>query len=108
MKRTAILIAAGMIAFLLLPWYGIEEGFFSTEWIWFYPLDPESAPAPIQIFAHGRIWLLPYLLFLALPIFSRRLLLIAGIAGLAYGALQGFSIGALGWSFEFLEALLGP
>ena len=104
----AVQTIAGLIAFLFVPWYGIEDGFFSTEWIWFYPADPESGPAPWQILQHGKVWLLPYLLFLVLPLVRRgssRLLLIAGIGGLAWGLLQGFSIGALGWSLHIGEIL---
>jgi iron(III) transport system permease protein len=109
-KRLAIQTIAGLFGFLSVPWYGIEDGFFSREWIAFYPMDPESAPAPLQILLFGRLWLVPYLIFLLVPAARRtsRALLIAGIGGLAWSALQGLSIGALGWSFETLELLFGP
>ncbi len=116
MKRVAIQMVVGLAAFLAIPWYGIESGFFSTEWIPYYPADAEAGPALWQVFLFGKIWLLPYLPLLLVPALTLRrrspstwrILVAAGAGGLAYGLVQGFSIGALGWSFDTLEALFGP
>lgn len=118
MRRVALQITVGVVAFTLLPWYGLEDGFFSSEWIFYYPLDADGAPAPWQILLHGKVWLLPHLLPLLLPLLVLRrrrtdprfskVLIFAGVLGLGYGALQGFSIGALGWASPLLEQLFGP
>lgn len=108
----------GLLAYLFLPWYGLEDGFFSSEWFFYYPTDPDGAPAPWQILLHGKTWLLPHLLPLMLPVLViRRLrsdpifskvLILSGLLGIGYGLLQGFSIGALGWSSPLLEEIFGP
>ena len=47
-------IAAGWAGFLILPWYGIEDGFFSFGWLVDgYPLDEDYAPA-ILLLAQGK------------------------------------------------------
>jgi iron(III) transport system permease protein len=102
------LVALGVVAYVLLPWYGIEDGFFSAEWPFFYPFDPELAPAPIQILSYDRWWLAPFLLPLVLPLVSARALVLSGVLGLGYGAVQGLAIGPLGWAYPWLEAIAGP
>ena len=43
-------IIAGWVGFLVLPWYGIEDGFFAFDWlIDGYPLDEDYAPAAFLI-----------------------------------------------------------
>ena len=39
-------LLVGWIGFFFLPWYGIEDGFFSFEWLLDgYPFEPDYAPA---------------------------------------------------------------
>ena len=43
-------IIAGWIGFFILPWYGVEDGFFRLGWLidgW--PLDEDYAPAAFLI-----------------------------------------------------------
>ena len=119
MNRTVLLwLAAGWLGFAVLPWYAIEGGFWAFEWLLEgYPLDPDSAPALVQVFL-GKPWLAPLALCLLAPlgIAGRTkadprfapLLLAAGGGGLAYFFLQAFAIGLGGWEFGLLEAAFGP
>ncbi len=116
-------IACGAAAFLLVPWYANEDGFFSFEWRYGFPLAAEGAPAVLQALLHGKVWLLP----LAAPLVAAllaalrrrgdalrsRVLVGAGLAGLVYGLGQGFAIGPLdegarqfgmGWGALLLHA----
>jgi iron(III) transport system permease protein len=108
--------ALGLAAFLLLPWYALEDGLLSSPgWAW-WPLDPEVAPALVQGLALGRPWLLLLGALLLVPLIGlrldplgrARLLVGTGLAGLVLGAAQGLLIGPLGWGFEALDAALGP
>lgn len=106
-RRVRTLVGLGLFGFAILPWYAIEEGLFSTEWLVDYPLDRELAPALLQALLHGRLWLLPVLPALVAPLFSARprVLVASGLAGLAWVVAQGFAIGPLGPSVPVLEAL---
>jgi iron(III) transport system permease protein len=112
-------LAVGWVAFALLPWYGVDEGIFGLGWLtdgWAW--DDLSAPGLFQGLWHGKPWLLPCALFLALPFLALRrgaagptaadILLLAGIGGLAWWLAQGFAIGLRGVQFGWLEALTGP
>lgn len=101
-------LAVGAAGLLLVPWYALEDGLFSFEWRYGFPLAPEGAPALLQALLHDKTWLLPLLapLAAALAVAGRprsdtlrsRVLVGAGLMGLAYGAAQGFLIGPLGES----------
>jgi len=115
-RRLDIAILLGGVAFLLLPWYRIESGFFGFQWLAGYFSDAASAPAAIQIASAGRWWLLIVaLLFVAgsLARFvqdarSRGLLLaVCGGAGFTLLAFQGLAITFSGWSWAISEALFG-
>jgi len=107
-----------VIGYLLLPWYVIEDGFWSFEWLWDgYPHDSDYAPAVFLIAQGEKLWLAPFAL-LSLPallaVFLGRqhrwfanLLVISGLGGLAWMAMQGFGIGLRGFNFEVLNALFG-
>ncbi len=118
-KFVALWLAVGLIGFFVLPWYTTDDSFWSFAWLidgW--PLDSDYAPAIVQIFAHGKIWLAPLVVFFAavLPVLrgspsDRRFaatLTFAGAGGLAFLILQGFTIGIGGWEYASLEALFGP
>jgi iron(III) transport system permease protein len=118
MNRTiALWCGVGGAGLVLLPWYGIDSGFWRFRWLADYP-DAETAPAILQIFGYGRLWLLPLALVLLAPLIAirrpksdpatARLLIVAGAGGLAWMAVQGFAIGLQGWSWAGLEALFGP
>ncbi|MCP5153178.1 MAG: iron ABC transporter permease [Ectothiorhodospiraceae bacterium] len=110
--------AVGWAGFLVLPWYGIGDGFWSFAWLDGYPADPDHAPAVWQVLGHGRAWLAPIAFLLAVPLTvigrprgdARRgtVLLASGLVGLAYLVAQGFAIGIGGFELAWLEQLLGP
>jgi iron(III) transport system permease protein len=110
-------LSIGLASFVILPWYGLERGYLDLRWItrgW-----PIAGPGASGLFAGlEKPWLLPHLIFLLLPLgtwgrersdprFS-KLLLIAGIGGLAWFLLQGFAIGLSGWRWDWMEQLFGP
>ena len=91
-----------------MPWYAAEDGFFSFEWRYGFPLAADGAPALLQALQHGKTWLLPLAAPLVAAAFAAtrprgdvlraRVLVGAGLLGLLYGAAQGFLIGPLGES----------
>ncbi|MGF1594300.1 MAG: ABC transporter permease [Kiloniellaceae bacterium] len=118
-RTVALWLAVGWVGFLVLPWYGIEYGFWSFDWLFEgYPLDRDSAPGLLQVFTGGKPWLAPLAIALLAPLavitrrksdpLFARVLLAAGAGGLAYLLLQAFAIGLRGWDFAFLEAIFGP
>lgn len=118
MNRTvALWLAVGWVGFAVLPWYAIDDGFWSLEWLDGYPYDIDDAPGIVQVLRHGRWWLAPIGLALAVPVavlWRRKtdrwfvaVLRAAGLFGLAYTLIQGFAIGLGGWQFEFLAAGFG-
>ena len=118
-RTVALWLAVGLAGFAVLPWYGIEYGFWNFEWLFEgYPRDSDSAPAVLQVFLGGKPWLAPLALALLAPLavlrrhksdpLFARVLLLAGGGGLAYLLIQAFAIGLGGWQFGFLEALFGP
>lgn len=105
-RGVAAALVLGALGALLLPWYAIEEGFFSLGWQPWYPLDPELAPGPVQVARYGRAWLVPLIVLALAPAAVLRrprsdqtaawVLLLSGSLGLAFGAAQGFLIGPTG------------
>ena len=111
-------IAAGWVGYVLLPWYGVEDGFFRFEWlIDGYPFDEDYAPAAFMIAQGEKLWLVPLVLPLIAPLFvlKRRkthppysvVLILAGGFGFAWMIAQGFGIGIRGFNYEWLTALFG-
>lgn len=105
------------MGYFLLPWYLIEDGFWSLTWLWDgYPRESDYAPAIVQALAEQKTWLAPLALLVLAPgllllpaLRNRALLYIAiGGGGLTYLALQGFAIGISGWEWEFAAAWFGP
>lgn len=113
-----IWLACGVAGFALFPWYAVEDGFFSFEWRFGFPLAAESAPAVLQAALHGKAWLWPLAVPLLAPLavlarprgdpLRAQVLLWSGAAGLALGIAQGFAFGPLGCTADWLASLLGP
>ncbi|MEE9426801.1 MAG: iron ABC transporter permease [Paracoccaceae bacterium] len=112
-------IIVGWVGFLLVPWYGIEDGFFTFEWLSDgYPTDSDYAPGAFLIGQGKKLWLAPLLLPLIASLFAlgraksdplfAKILISAGVFGFCWLLMQGFSIGLRGWQFGWLEALFGP
>ena len=109
-------LALAAAGFALLPWYAVEDGFWTLTWVRRFP-DPATAPAIWQGFAFGRWWLLPYGLPLLLagaavlrPADDRRraeLIIRAGTLGLLWSAIQGFTITHRGWALPALAEMTG-
>ncbi len=111
-------IIAGWVGFALCPWYGVEDGFFSFEWLTDgYPFEEEYAPAAVLIGQGEKLWLAPLLIPLLLPLLVLgreksdatygRILTVAGALGFGWLILQGFSIGIRGFSFEWMNIAFG-
>ncbi len=112
-------IIAGWVGFLILPWYGIEDGFFTFDWLFDgYPTDTDYAPAAFIVGQGKKLWLLPLLIPLIAVLFAlkrpksdplfAKILIAVGAFGFSWLLIQGFSIGLRGWQFGWLEALFGP
>ena len=106
-KTLALWLAVGWAGFLVPPWFAIEDGFWSFQWLADgYPFAPHLAPAAVQSVAHGQMRLAPIALFLLAPLIAAgsgraraRLLLFSGIGGLGWVAFQGFAAGPEGWEW---------
>ena len=58
---------------MLVPWYAIEDGFFTFEWLLDgYPFDSDYAPAIFLLLQGEKLWLAPLLAPLALPVLALR------------------------------------
>ncbi len=109
-------IVAGWIGFFLIPWYGVDGGFFRFGWLLDgYPFNPDSAPAASLLAQGEKLWLAPLVLPLLLslvalgrpksdPLYSQSLI-IAGALGFAWIVAQGFGIGIRGFNYEWLQAV---
>jgi iron(III) transport system permease protein len=108
-------LAAGLLAYLILPWYAIQD----TAW---YTVlgqvlgGPETASGLVQILAHHRVWLLLGVLGLVVAAIGLavppgkaqgRWFLAGGVLGFGGLLASGFMIGAKGWSFEILNRGFG-
>ena len=111
-------IIAGWVGYLLVPWYGVEDGFFRFEWLFDgYPLDTDYAPAVFLLLQGKKLWLAPLLLPLLASLVVLRLrksdptygiiLIFVGAIGFSILIVQGFSIGIRGFNFAWLTAIFG-
>lgn len=116
-RRLSIALALGAVALTLLPWYSLENGFFDMSWLITLWHDEASAPALWQISLYSHPWLgiIVGLLVLAAlcGLIQRRgwrsgLLLVISGTGVVFMVLEGHAIGYSGWSWQWLEGLLGP
>ncbi len=116
-RNVAICLAAGWLGYAVLPWYGVgRDGILALAWLATYP-DAASAPALVQALAHGRAWLLPIGLALALPLATLtlprehpafgRLLVAGGALGLIFAAIAGFGIINSGPRWGWVAAMFG-
>ncbi len=116
--QASSIAATALLALVLLPWYAIDEGFWTLKWLLGgYPLAKETAPALFLWFKGHHFWLLPVaLVALAsllvtlrrppLAVLGRWLILL-GALGMAYLLLQGFVLGLRGWNFLWITVWLG-
>src|SRR5579859_7972186 len=98
MRSLLAWLGVGWAAVLLLPWYGIDG----------VPRGVPELPAVAHALWGGRVWLLPLLVPLLLASWAAigkprpRVLVIAGIAGIAYLVAEGLLIIHHGWAFAWL------
>ena len=111
-------ILVGWAGFLLLPWYLVDGGLFSGQWLVDgYPFDENYAPAAFLIMQGEKLWLTPLLIPLVMPLFAfkreksdplyAQILILTGAIGFSWLIIQGFSIGIRGWNFDLLSSLFG-
>lgn len=111
-------IIVGWVGYVLMPWYMVEDGLWSFEWLFNgYPFDEDFAPALFLIGQGEKLWLAPLLIPLALPILLlgkpksdpiyAKILILAGALGFGWLIAQGFGIGIRGFNFDWLKALFG-
>lgn len=102
-RNAAGWLAVAWLSFLILPWYKVEGGFFSFDWL----SQPGAATPAVLSGLGGRAWLLP----LVLPLLAATWLVLrrdlrnlvwVGAAGLIWLAVEGFSIVHSGWGFSWL------
>lgn len=101
-------VMAAWASFVLLPWYKVEGGFLSFDWL----AQLADATPAIILALGGRPWLLPLVLplLLASRLVARnnpKSLAVAGAAGLLWLAIEGFSIIHSGWGFGLLTRIAG-
>lgn len=106
MNKTSFLwLAVGWVGACLLPWYAVDTGFFSFDWL-HNANDSDNAAALFQVLDHGRWWLAPPVatlvitLMLTLVLRQQRtvawVLLSMGLISLACIVIESFSIGRTG------------
>ena len=114
-KTIRIWLTLGLLAYLLLPWYVIQD----TAWYSVLPQvmgGPETANGVVQALIHGRKWLLVGLIGLVLAAIGLGMptqkqqsnyLLLGGLTGFLGLLASGFLIGAKGWSYALLNTQFG-
>jgi iron(III) transport system permease protein len=113
-RQLAWVLVVGWVGLLVLPWYGVEDGFWSFTWLSSF-FSPNNSPALVQLLAYDRFWLWPMLIAFLPPLAvanSSRgyaaVLIVSSIIGLFLFFLQGFLIGLNGWSIPGLAEIFGP
>ncbi len=111
-------ILVGWVSFLLLPWYLLDGGLFSGQWLVDgYPFDKNYAPAAFLIMQGEKLWLSPLLIPLIMSLFAlkreksdplyAKILILTGVIGFSWLIIQGFSIGIRGWNYDWLSSIFG-
>jgi iron(III) transport system permease protein len=98
-------LAIGWASVIALPWYGTERGVLA--------LLSGPAASPLAAGLGDKPWLALLVLPLLAASFAAltgrpRLLVGAGLTGLAFVVGEAFAIGGRGWAFGFVEKVLGP
>lgn len=115
-RRLDVVLTLALVAFLILPWYRIEQGFFRFSWIEGFFSQAENGPGILQIFAYGRPWLAVVAVLMLICGFARfamtpekrtSVLIGASLLGAGFLALQGLAIGFTGWNWMVSETLFG-
>ena len=117
-ERTPLLWSfAGLLAALVLPWYALQEGLGSASWLSGLWSSEDYAGGLAQVIMHGKWWLAPVLLALALclllafvPLPRERqgaLLTWTAGTGVVLFAAEALGIGLRGWTAAWLTALFG-
>ncbi|MEP7329961.1 MAG: iron ABC transporter permease, partial [Betaproteobacteria bacterium] len=109
-------LLCGAVGFLLTPWYALQDTVLGIAWIGSFT-SKDNAPALLQSFMHGRVWLAPVgVLLLAsatlllpalLPRVRANALIAVGAAGFSWVMLQGFAIVPAGWASPALGQMFG-
>lgn len=114
-RRLTAALLAGAVALTLLPWYSLEQGFFSGEWLFSLWTDENSAPALGQLALRSwlsiavALWLLSAASVFLPPGRTRStLLLLFSVTGILFLVLEGHAIGFSGWNWLWLEHIAGP
>ena len=117
-RQAAAIALVALLGLAVLPWYAIEDGFWSVQWLLGgYPLAGESAPALFLWAGRNKLWLLP-IAVMALAALATvllrppalvlgRVLTALGALGIAYLLVQGFVFGLKGWNSAWLAEMLG-
>ncbi len=110
-------ILIGSFGFFILPWYVVDDGLLSLEWLLYYSFEDYGSGFIVSLF-YNRFWILPIVAPLLAPLtllfikISNRIysnvFLISGLIGIIYFFFQGFAVGIRGWNYEYLELLFGP
>lgn len=110
-------IFLSLFAIGFLPWYLLQDGFWSFQWLSSYPWEFESAPLFWLILQGKQLWLSPLLLVsisllycLVAPLPTRtkgKLVCLLGAVGLGYLLGQGYAIGLQGWSLNSFNLAFG-
>ncbi|MEP6792138.1 MAG: ABC transporter permease subunit, partial [Ramlibacter sp.] len=107
--------ALGLLAYLGLPWYALQDINGLTAIGRVFGAD-DAANGLTQAAVYGRVWLWLGLLGLAFCASAAAMkpgrrqgtvLVLAGASGAIGLAASGFAIGAKGWSFDWLNAVFG-
>ena len=110
-------ILIGSLGFFILPWYVVDDGLLSLEWLLYYSFEDYGSGFLVSIL-YNRFWILPIVVPLLAPLTllffktSNRIysnvFLISGLLGIIYFFFQGYAVGIRGWNYEYLELLFGP
>ena len=115
-RRLDRLLIGIILALAILPWFRVRAGFFSFGWVTEVFGKDDLWPGLAQAVA-GRVQLWPVILVVGAAVILRltmspgprrgRRMIWLGALGLAWLALEGLSLGARGWNWSLLEALMG-
>jgi iron(III) transport system permease protein len=88
-------VLVGWVGFMFLPWYLVDGGLFSGQWLVDgYPFDKNYAPAIFLIGQGEKLWLAPLLIPLVMPLFVlnrpksdplyAKILILTGVIGFSW------------------------